>query len=111
LPLVRSIVSDILEKARELRGRDDEAATAVEEEERELIQQDILYSMEELERLGASFKDWNFDVGLVDFPSVIHGEEVLLCWRSDEDAVRFFHAPDTGFDGRQRIPDELMDGD
>lgn len=110
LPLVRSIVTDLLERARDLRTHEDASTTTtVQEEERELIQQEILEMMEELENLGASFKDWSFDVGLVDFPARIDGEDVLLCWRSDEDQVAWFHRPDDGFDGRQPIPDDLMD--
>jgi len=109
LPYVKGVVADILEKAQELRERtapsEEEAA---QEEELEQIQQDLLSLMEELEGLGASFKDWNFEVGLVDFPGRIAGEDVLLCWRSDEDSVRWYHNPGEGFDGRQPIPEDLL---
>ncbi len=109
LPLVRSIVSDLLERARDLREQEEAETSTAVEEEREIIQQDILEMMEELENLGASFKDWTFDVGLVDFPAQIDGEDVLLCWRSDEDRVKWYHRPDDGFDGRLPIPDDLME--
>ena len=108
LPLVRSIVTDILDRARELRGQEDPPRSPRQEEEREEIQRDILGLMEELESLGASFKDWDFDVGLVDFPARIDGEDVLLCWRSDEDRVAWFHSPEGGFVGRRPIPDSLL---
>ncbi|GJM44249.1 MAG: hypothetical protein DHS20C21_10910 [Gemmatimonadota bacterium] len=111
LPLVRSIVTDILDRARELRGQQDPPRSEGEETAREEIQQDILGMMEELENLGASFKDWDFDVGLVDFPSRIDGEDVLLCWRSDEDRVAWFHTPDGGFASRQPIPAQLLPED
>jgi len=109
LPLVRSIVSDILDRARELRDREGRPAGAGEADEREAIRQDILAMMEELEQLGATFKDWDFELGLVDFPAKIDGREVLLCWRSNEDRVRWYHAPDAGFAGRVPIPDELLE--
>jgi len=41
--------------------------------------------------------------GLVDFPSIRDGDEVYLCWRLDEERVGWWHAPDTGFAGRQPL--------
>ena len=110
LPLVRNIVTDILERARDLREREalpKEASGA--DDEKEQIRQDILRMMEELENLGATFKDWDFELGLVDFPAKIEGQDVLLCWRSNEDAVKWFHAVDEGFAGRLPIPDDLLE--
>jgi hypothetical protein len=109
LPLVRTIVADILERARELRDRAEEPPSAGEDEERELIQKDIVRMMQEIEALGATFKDWDFELGLVDFPARIDGRDVYLCWRSNEDRVAWFHARDEGYAGRRPIPDELLD--
>jgi len=64
--------------------------------------------MSELEEIGCYFKDWNFSIGLVDFPSVINGEEVLLCWRSDEDDIKYFHRIEDGYSARQLIPEEYL---
>jgi hypothetical protein len=108
LPYVKSVVTDILEKAQELRERTAETENPEEDDLVEEIQQDLLSLMEELEGLGASFKDWNFEVGLVDFPGKIDGQDVLLCWRSDEDSVRWYHPPGEGFSGRQLIPEDLL---
>jgi hypothetical protein len=41
--------------------------------------------------------------GLIDFPAVIGGREVFLCWESDEDDVEFWHDLDTGYGGRERL--------
>ena len=41
--------------------------------------------------------------GLVDFPALIGGKEVLLCWESDEDKVEFWHDLETGYGGRERL--------
>jgi hypothetical protein len=49
-------------------------------------------------------------MGLVDFPAEIEDAPVLLCWRSDEPSVRFFHAPDAGYAGRRPIPARLLEG-
>ena len=56
----------------------------------------------ELERLGVLVKD--LDQGLVDFPALRGGEEVLLCWQVGEDEVAFWHGVDEGFAGRKPLP-------
>jgi hypothetical protein len=43
------------------------------------------------------------ETGLLDFPALRGGEEVLLCWRAGEDAVEWWHGRDEGFAGRRRI--------
>lgn len=43
------------------------------------------------------------DRGLVDFPAIIGGREVFLCWELDEDDVEFWHDIDAGFAGRERL--------
>ena len=44
---------------------------------------------------------------LLDFPArgVIGGQEVevLLCWREGEDAIAWYHPPETGYLGREPI--------
>ena len=57
--------------------------------------------VEELRLIGVELKDP--DTGLLDFPAVRDGEEVLLCWRVGEDAVEWWHGPEDGFAGRRRI--------
>ena len=59
---------------------------------------------EEVEDIGCYYKDWNFSIGLVDFPSMIDGKEVLLCWRSDEEELKYYHGTEEGFAGRKLIP-------
>lgn len=51
--------------------------------------------------LGVALKD--IEQGLVDFPSERDGRIVYLCWKYDEDEVRFWHDLDTGFAGRQPL--------
>ncbi len=57
--------------------------------------------VEEIHELGLLVKD--FDSGLVDFPSLRNGEEVLLCWQLGEDEVAFWHGLEDGFAGRQPL--------
>ena len=42
--------------------------------------------------------------GLLDFPALIGGREVFLCWEQDEDDVEFWHDLETGFSGREKLP-------
>ena len=53
---------------------------------------------------GAIVKD--LDAGLVDFPAVLHGEEVLLCWQLGEEQVEHWHGLEEGFAGRKRLDPE-----
>ncbi len=55
----------------------------------------------QIEELGVLVKD--LDNGLVDFPSLRDGEEVLLCWQLGEESVSFWHGPSDGFAGRQPL--------
>ena len=45
--------------------------------------------------------------GLVDFHARgADGVVYLICWRLGEDEIEWWHPPDTGFAGRQRLPRE-----
>jgi hypothetical protein len=41
--------------------------------------------------------------GLIDFPAIIGGKEVFLCWEEGEEDVEFWHDLDTGFAGREPL--------
>jgi len=41
--------------------------------------------------------------GLLDFPAVIGGREVFLCWEQDEEKVEFWHDLDSGYAGREKL--------
>ncbi len=43
------------------------------------------------------------DRGLIDFPALIGGREVYLCWELGEDSVDFWHDIDSGYRGRQSL--------
>ena len=45
--------------------------------------------------------------GLIDFHALgSDGVEYLLCWQLGEDELDWWHLPDAGFAGRQRLPRE-----
>jgi hypothetical protein len=58
-------------------------------------------TLEQIQPLGVVVKD--LDSGLVDFPSVRDGEDVLLCWQLGEDEVAFWHRYEDGYAGRRPI--------
>jgi hypothetical protein len=45
----------------------------------------------------------DLDRGLIDFPAIIAGREVFLCWEQDEEDIEFWHDIDTGYAGRERL--------
>lgn len=109
LPLVKKIVEDILNNARQIKYYVETLGKEAEENENVLaLAEEIKSYMNELEEIGCSYKDWSFELGLVDFPSVIDNKEVLLCWRSDEDSIKYYHGLLDGFAGRKLIPEEYL---
>jgi hypothetical protein len=120
LPLVRAIVQDIVDLYRDVSERekrltdlrrgsttkpspDDPYSEEVEQIRTELDKdvEKLEGYVEELVELGVEFKDPV--MGLVDFPGVVNGQEVYLCWKLGEPAVEFWHTHDAGFQGRQRL--------
>ena len=59
--------------------------------------------VEELRELGVEPKSG--PEGLVDFPALIDGRLVYLCWKLGEPTVSHWHELDGGFAGRQSIAD------
>jgi len=54
-----------------------------------------------IDELGIALRD--IPTGLVDFPALVNGRQIWLCWRRDEDAVHFWHDLDSGFGGRRPL--------
>lgn len=118
LPLVRAIVEDLARLSKDVverrerlafltGGRNGRSAdmygAEVEEIESELESdtQQLYDFVEELRQLGVEPK--NGPEGLVDFPSLMDGRVVYLCWRLGESEVQFWHELDAGFAGRQSL--------
>ena len=87
------IVVDI-SKTRSLRQAREEGAEHLKE------------AAESITELGVQVKD--LDTGLVDFPTLYHGEEVLLCWRLGETRISYWHGVDEGFRGRKPIDADFL---
>jgi hypothetical protein len=115
LPLVRRIVSDLLElhprwrvavaafEAEQARvtASGETAEARVTRLEAGRLAGEIEACLEELEQIGCVFK--GFDAGLVDFPSALAGRDVYLCWQYDEPRVEHWHEIDGGFAGRMPL--------
>jgi hypothetical protein len=61
----------------------------------------VRHGLAELNTLGVVIRD--LDRGLVDFPAIIEGREVYLCWQLGEPEVAHWHHLDSGFAGRMPL--------
>lgn len=57
----------------------------------------------QIDHWGITLRD--IETGLIDFPALVNGRQVCLCWRLGEDEVAWWHELSAGFSGRR----ELMD--
>jgi hypothetical protein len=118
LPLVRAITADLQTLARDVMDRrhrltliadgrqlkpgdpySDELAEMKAELERDAER--LRGYIEELRELGVEPK--GAMEGLVDFPSLMDGRVVFLCWKLDEPEVHYWHELEAGFGGRQPL--------
>jgi hypothetical protein len=123
LPLVRAIVSDLVDLSRELIERRQrltlllggKAKNPRDPYHEELVQiqaemeKDTLRLREyagELRELGVEPKSGT--EGLVDFPALLNGRKVYLCWKLGESRVLFWHDLEAGFMGRQPLRPEYQ---
>jgi hypothetical protein len=58
-------------------------------------------AIEKVHEFGCLVKD--LDIGLIDFPTLLQGEEVYLCWKLGEAGIGFWHGVHEGFRGRKPI--------
>jgi len=63
-------------------------------------------AMEKIEEIGCLVKD--LDIGLIDFPTLLHGEEVYLCWKLGESGIHYWHGVHEGFQGRKAIDQDFL---
>ena len=59
----------------------------------------------ELDQIGCEFK--GFSDGLVDFHGRLDGREILWCWKFGEERIAHWHDLESGFAGRQPLPEVL----
>jgi hypothetical protein len=116
LPQVRPIAErmvELRERLREVEGEQREMVTTIAgngsgfavsdsraDEYNQLVAK-LEHCVAELDRLGVQVKD--LDLGLIDFPAVHEGEDVLLCWHVGEERVEWWHGLEEGYAGRKPI--------
>ena len=54
-----------------------------------------------IDTLGLTLRD--IERGLVDFPALVSGRQVWLCWQLGETSIGWWHGLESGFDGRRPL--------
>ena len=54
-----------------------------------------------LQEAGLVVRD--IERGLIDFPAILEGREVYLCWELGEDEVAWWHELESGYRGREPL--------
>ena len=123
LPLLRAILRDVTTLANELRDRYErlvrlQKAGGLDQAHQEEVQhltaefergQEKMHEFEfELQKLDVELKDYY--TGLIDFRHLKDGREVYLCWRLGEEEVTHWHELNSGFQGRKKIEDKVLNG-
>jgi hypothetical protein len=84
----------------------DEESPAAEERRRlRLRMQGVIDQMQagvaRIDELGVTLRE--IETGLIDFPALVTGRQVWLCWRLGEGDVDWWHELDEGFGGRRPL--------
>ena len=119
LPLVRAIAQDMADLARELVERRDRLALLTSGRgnaaKSDLYTQELLQMQEELEKDNERLQEFSAELaelgvepknaveGLIDFPSMMDGRPIYLCWKLGEPEVLHWHEVEAGFAGRQSL--------
>ncbi len=102
---IRAKAKDRLRSIRTLEksATPDVAQAAIEKGQLEFLARTLEQLLRRVETMGAVLK--GLEPGLVDFPHRLDGgEEVYLCWREGEKALRHYHGVNDGFSGRKPLP-------
>jgi hypothetical protein len=68
---------------------------------REKALQEARDTLTEIDEIGVQVKD--LEKGLLDFPCILDGQTVLLCWRLGEKEIGYWHTTEDGFAGRKPL--------
>ena len=83
----------------------DVVAVARRKAERTKAEQRAKDALAEIDSIGVQVKD--IDIGLLDFPCVVEGRVVLLCWKMGETSITHWHSTEEGFAGRKPIDERI----
>ena len=85
----------------------DRSRLSEQKNRREAAALDVRNSIERVHEFGCLVKD--LDNGLIDFPTLLNGQEVYLCWKLGENGIQFWHGVQEGFRGRKAIDQEFLE--
>ncbi len=108
LPAVVAKVSEIAERMKRAREMTDSVPKLAEGHERQVALEEIDELRVEIEALVEELHEDGVQVkglwpALIDFPALMNGQEVYLCWREGETTIEHWHPLHTGVAGRQRF--------
>ena len=117
LPLVRPLIEKIMANIQGLKSKSETLVreTGLDPEAADFMDQ--LQQDGEVTRLVGEVRRWVEEInghgcickgveqGLIDFPCLLGGEVVFLCWLLGEDTVSHWHRIEEGFAGRRSLLD------
>ena len=118
LPLVKAICQDLSSLSHEVVERKERLSVLLagrDEKRDDLYRQELVQIEEELERDTRRIDEYVQELrdlgvepkggveGLVDFPAMMEGRVVFLCWKLDEPELLHWHEIKEGFGGRQPL--------
>jgi hypothetical protein len=118
LPLVRSIVGDLVALARDVverRQRLDKLTAGRDVSRADVYGEELMQMEEELDKDTERLRGFAQELldlgvepkgaaeGLVDFPHMMDGRLVYLCWKYNEPEILYWHDLDAGFAGRRAL--------
>jgi len=109
IPQVRELLT-LLRDERDalIRLRDRSQEPDADEEERRRIHLRMQGIVDQMQAAVVRIDDWSITLrdiqtGLIDFPALVNGRQVCLCWRLGEDEVEWWHELADGFAGRKHL--------
>lgn len=73
--------------------------------ERAKAEQRAKDALAEIDSIGVQVKD--LDIGLLDFPCMVDGRIILLCWKLGEKSITHWHGTEEGFAGRKPVDERI----
>ena len=108
LPYLAPTLVELREKFEEASRIRQQVAAAASSNGGSHEREDWAMTLARVSELLERLQEWELEVrdisqGLVDFPTVVDGEDAWLCWRLGEPEVAYWHSQDTGFANRRPL--------
>jgi hypothetical protein len=80
------------------------------DEETRILRMRLQGMVDQMQAAVAQIDSWGIqlrqiETGLVDFPALVAGRPIWLCWRLDEPEIGWWHEVNESFDSRHRLED------